>query len=455
MNISKLSKIYFIGIGGIGISGLARILNWQGKQVLGSDLQETELTKELIEEGIGVLIEQKAEQVPEDADLYVYSAAVPEDNPERARIKELGLQDKEISYFEAVGELMKDYECAIAISGTHGKTTTTAILAEAMVEAGLDPTVIVGSKVKQLGSNARLGKDKKYFVVEACEHKEHMLKLHPKVILLTNIEEDHLDYYRDLEHIEMSFQEYINKLSVDKGLLVKNMDDSECKNLGYDGQIISYGIENEADVKVEDIEIKDKKQVFKIDGQEYNLQIPGKFNIYNALAAIAFLKDYLELDEEVIKKAIANFKGTWRRFEIAGEYKGATVISDYAHHPTAIEGVIKAAKDFYPDRRVVVVFQPHQHNRTKKLFDQFVDAFNEADFMIIQEIYGVAGRESEEDKDVSGQDLKEAIEKRGKYVFYAEDRKKSKVLIDEHLEKNDVLLIVGAGDIYKLGEELK
>ncbi len=455
MSLNNVQKVYFIGIGGIGISGLAMILNWQNKHVLGSDLQETELTKELVEEGIGVLIGQKAEQVPEDADLYIYSAAVPEDNPERARIKELGLQDKEMSYFEAVGELMKDYDCAIAISGTHGKTTTTAMLAEAMVEAGLDPTVIVGSKVKQLGSNARLGKDKKYFVVEACEYKEHMLKLNPKVILLTNIEEDHLDYYRDLEHIEMSFQEYINKLSVDKGLLVKNADDSECKNLGYDGQIISYGIEQGADAKVEDIIIKNKKQVFKVNGQEYTLQIPGKFNIYNALAVIAFLRDYLKLDEEVIKKAIANFKGTWRRFEVIGEYRGAKVISDYAHHPTAVEGVIKAAKEFYPDQRIFVVFQPHQHNRTKKLFNQFVGAFTGADFIIIQEIYGVAGREENSDQDVSGKDLKEAIEATGKYVFYAEDLKKSKALIDEHLEKNDVLLIVGAGDIYKLGEELK
>ncbi len=454
MNWAKINKIYCLGIGGIGVSGLARLLNWQGKKVYGSDLTASVLTRELENEGIKVFIGQRAKQVPADADLYIYSDAVPQDNPERRKIAELGLTDKELSYFEAVGELMKEYEMPIAVSGTHGKTTTTAMLAMAMVEAGLDPTVIVGSQVKQLSGNARLGKDKKYFLVEACEHQEHMMKLCPKAIILTNIEEDHLDYYRDLEHIEITFQKYINRLPIDQGLLVKNEDDSESRNLGFDGRIVTYGLEQRAMVKARNIRIEKQQQFFEVGATKYSLQVPGKFNIYNALAVITYLTKGLAVPEEKISQALSKFSGSWRRFEIVGRYKGATIISDYAHHPTAIQGLIKATREFFPGQRIFIVFQPHQHSRTKKLFDKFTNSFAEADFIVLEEIYEVAGREKEEDQDVSSQDLVRAIEKKGKYVFYASQRAKTIELVREHLESNDILLIVGAGDIYQLAEQL-
>ncbi|MFH1536456.1 MAG: UDP-N-acetylmuramate--L-alanine ligase [Patescibacteria group bacterium] len=452
MEIDKIKKIYFIGIGGIGISGLARVLKQMGKEVVGSDSVKTEITDELKKEGIKVYTKQKEKNVPADFDLYVYSAAVPKKNPERQKIKDLGLEDKELSYFEAVAEVMKEYEYPIAISGTHGKTTTCAMISEILIEAGLDPTMIVGSKVKQLDSNARLGKNKKYFIIEACEHKEHMMKLHPKAIVLTNIEEDHLDYYRDLEHIEMTFQNYINKLP-SNGLLIKNNDDSESNNLGYDGKIVSYGIEEEADVLAKAIKVEDKIQKFKVNGSNYELHIPGRFNILNALAAITLAKE-LNIDDEVIVKAISKFQGTWRRFEVLGEYKGSVVVSDYAHHPTAVAGLIKAAKDFYPKHRVFIAFQPHQHSRTKKLFQQFTKSFDEADFIVIQEIWDVLGREEKNDQDISSKDLVKEVEKNGKYVFYSKDAQQTKRIIDEHLEKNNVLLIAGAGDIYLLAESL-
>lgn len=452
MDLNKINKVYFIGMGGIGISGLAKILKWQGKEITGSDKYKSEITEDLEAEQIKVLIGQKAENVPEDADLYVYSAAVPEDNPERKKIAELGLQDKEASYFDTVGELMKQYEYTIAISGTHGKTTTTAMLALVLTKAGLDPTVIVGSKIKQLGSNARLGRDNKFFVVEACEHQEHMMLLNPQAIVLTNIEEDHLDYYRDLEHIQISFQNYINKLPKE-GVLIKNNDDSECQELGFDGKIVTYGIESKADAMAKNIRKEQQLQKFKVGRSLFTLQIPGDFNIYNALSVVAIARE-LGVKDDDIKEALQEFTGSWRRFEKVGQYKGATVISDYAHHPTAIEGTIKAAKEFFPQRRIVVLFQPHQHNRTRKLFKSFTTCFKEADLLMMHEIFDVPGREENKDQDVTGKKLAKAVEGTGKYVFYAEDFNKAKQLLSEHIEKNDVLLILGAGDIYKVAEEI-
>lgn len=452
MDLTKIKKIYFVGIGGTGISGLAKLFKWQGLEVSGSDMSPSELTEDLIADKITVIIGQKAENVPQDADLYVYSDAVPENNVERAKIKALGKKDQELSYFQAAAEFMKGYETCIAVSGTHGKTTTTAMLASVFVKAGLDPTVIVGSKIKNLGSNARLGKDKKYFIIEACEHKEHMMLLFPNIIILTNIEEDHLDYYRDLEHIQITFQNYINKLP-EHGILVKNNDDSESKELGFDGKVISYGISSKAHYMAKNITKENQLQKFSVDKGRYTLQIPGDFNIYNALSVIALCK-HLNIDEKVIEKALAEFSGSWRRFEKVGTFKGATVISDYAHHPTAVLGIIRAAREYYPDKRIVILFQPHQHNRTKKLFEKFASCFREADFILIHKIFDVPGREESVDQDVSSQDLVKAIERTGKYVFYSDTLEKARALLSEHLEKDDILLVVGAGDIYKIAIDL-
>lgn len=450
MNLAQVEKAYFIGIGGSGISGLAKIFKLQGKEVIGSDLSSSEFTEDLEAEGVKIIIGQKAENVPNDAGLYVYSDAVPIENPERKRLRDLNLQDREMSYFEVMAEMMKGFEFGIAVSGTHGKTTTTAMLALVFMEAGLDPTFIVGTKIKQINSNAHLGKSKKYFIVEACEHREHMMKLSPNVIVLTNIEEDHLDYYRDLEHIQITFQNYINKLPA-SGVLVKNNDDSESRELGFDGKTVSYGIKNKAKIMARNIRKEQKLQKFTVDKSAYTLQIPGDFNIYNALSVIALAKE-MEIKDEVIKNALKEFIGTRRRFEEVGTFKGAVVISDYAHHPTAVDSTIKAAKEFYPDRRIVILFQPHQHNRTKKLFDGFTKCFRYADLVIIQEIFDVAGREENEDQNISSKDLVKVVERMGKYVFYSNSLERAKQLLHEHVEKNDVLIVAGAGDIYKVAE---
>ncbi len=453
MKYMETQKMYFIGIGGAGMSGLARMVAQQGKTVMGSDGAGSAVIDKLRNEGIVVNIPQTSDSIPLDYDMYVYSAAVPEGNPERAALAKHNLTEKSYSYFEAVGEFMKVYNNRVAVSGTHGKTTTTAMLSLVLEEAEIDPTAIVGSIVKHWDSNVRVGDTNEYFVVEACEYKAHMLKLHPTVIILTNIEEDHLDYYKDLNHIQVTFQNYIDLLPTD-GVLIRNADDSESGDLGFDGTTISYGITEQADVMATNIEKEGELQRFTVDGTKYSLRVPGDFNIYNALAVITYAK-HLGIPAKVIKEGLLKFNGTWRRFELVGEYKGATVVSDYAHHPTAVDGVIRATKEWYPDRRIIMVFQPHQRNRTKMLFDRFTHAFDHADLTIVQEIYDVSGREEDVDKDISSTQLVDAIaERSGKLVLYSANHEKTKQLLAEHVEPGDVVLIAGAGNIYTIAEDL-
>ncbi|MFC1598338.1 UDP-N-acetylmuramate--L-alanine ligase [Patescibacteria group bacterium] len=448
MQLEKAQTIFFTGIGGIGMSGLAQLLQADGKTVLGSDLVESEVTALLQEKGIAVHTSQDGAGM-QDADLLIYSAAVPEDHAERKKAKELKIP--QMSYFEAVGEYMKEFKTTIAVSGTHGKTTTTAMIANLLVNAGLDPTVLVGSLMKESGSNAREGA-KDFLLVEGCEHNEHMLNLHPNIIVLTNVDADHLDYYRDFDHIISAFQEYVDQLPED-GLLITNADDDGCAKLSYSGSTIRYGLSNEVEVSASNVATAGLNQAFIAHNEDYELQLPGEFNVYNALAAIA-LGRQLEIDEEVIKKTLKEFTGTWRRFEILGEYKKALVVSDYAHHPVAVAATIRAAKEAYPDKRVVAVFQPHQRARTKALFEEFTQAFSEADYLILQEIYDVAGREEAEYADISSKKLVDALEEQGQYPVYTPDAEATRVVIDDILEKDDLLLIMGAGDIYLLAEEL-
>lgn len=452
MDFTKIQSVYCIGIGGAGVSGLARIAKKHHKVVAGSDASDGKVVQELRHEGITVYTPQSPDNVPLDYDLYVYSDAVSETNPERAKLIAAGLEAKCFSYFKAVGEIMKVYHQRVAVSGTHGKTTTTAMLTLVMTAAQLDPTSIVGSSIKALQSNIRVGKNKDTFIVEACEYRAHMLELHPTAIILTNIEEDHLDYFRDLEHIQATFQQYINKLP-DNGIFVRNADDSESAELGFDGTIVTFGIHESADYMAENIVKAGHTQTFTVGKDKYTIHVPGDFNVYNALAVIAYCR-HLGIAAKTIQIGLEQFTGTWRRFELVGQYKDADIISDYAHHPTAIHSTLKAAREWYPERRIVIVFQPHQHNRTRHLFEQFVTAFDLADLTILQEIYDVKGREEAVDQTVSSQDLARRIEERGKIVLYSPSAVKTKQLLAEHVEANDVVLIVGAGDIYLIADEL-
>jgi UDP-N-acetylmuramate--alanine ligase len=458
MNLEKIKKIHFIGVGGIGVSAVARLMLDLGKEASGSDMADSEIIQELKKQGLKFYLGHEHTNLVDDVDSVVYSAAVPSDNPERRKAKQLGIE--ELNYPEML-HVLGEGRKTIAISGTNGKTTTTALIG-LILEAGKeDPLVIVGSKVKNFKEgNLRFGHGK-YFVVEACEYRAHMLHLNPQIIVLTNIEEDHLDYYRDLDHIADTFQEYVNKLPK-SGILILNNDDSISANrlVKPRCKVVTYGIENPADVMAKNIKIENGRQYFDLAfGDEiignFDLGVPGIFNIYNALAAITCALE-LGINIEVIKKTLAKFSGTWRRFEKNGEKNGAIIISDYAHHPTAVRGTIKGAKEFYPDRRLVVVFQPHQHNRTYKLFNEFIEAFNGADLVILPEIYDVAGREEKEDQNISSKDLVEKLIKMNKVskAIFAKDLAETKKIILENIEPNDLVLIMGAGDIYKVAEEL-
>lgn len=463
--LDDISKVHVIGAGGIGVSAVAKLLAHAGKRVTGSDVAANEATRELETAGIPVAIGHRAANLPADADLVVYSSAVPEDNPERAAARELGR--RELSYFQFIGEYSKS-KWTIAVSGTNGKSTTTALLGLILEKAGFEPTVIVGSKVRTFpDKNLRLGRGA-YFVVEACEHQAHMLELFPQMIVLTNIEEDHLDYYRDLDHIRETFNRYVAKLPPD-GVLIRNADDPvSAADLTAAAGSVSYGLKGEADYTAQGLTVGGERQRFEVvrrSGQpaslgEFSLPLPGKFNVYNALAAITAATE-LGAPADAVRQAVGEFAGLWRRFERVGEMGGALLYSDYGHHPTAVAGTLAAAREFFPDRRLVLAFQPHQHNRTRKLFEEFVVSFDAADVVVLAEIFDVAGREAEADRLVSSADLAEAARKRdaasgrGREVVFAENLEKTAAVLRRTVRRGDVVLLMGAGDIYKLADQLR
>ncbi|MEK7105513.1 MAG: Mur ligase domain-containing protein, partial [Patescibacteria group bacterium] len=361
------SKIHLIGAGGIGVSVVGKWFLHHGKTVSGSDVTSGEQVEALRHLGAHVALGQSVENISEGLDLVIYSPAVPFENIERARARELGII--EMSYPEFLGEFAKDFT-TIAVSGTHGKSTTTAMIGSILEAAGMDPTVIVGSKLPSWpDGNLRVGKSN-LLVVEACEHLAGMLNIHPDVAVVTNIEMDHPDFYRDLAHVQETFEKW----------------KSQSKT------VIETGVE--------------------IGGLK--LLIPGEFNLSNARLAAAAAKQ-LGVTDEVIVSALNSFPGLWRRFEKIGTYHGADIFSDYAHHPTAIKKTLEATKEFFPGRRIVLCFQPHQHARTKELFNEFIPSFDAADKIILAEIYAVTGR-LKVDGEVSSNDLVCSIKRGNEFV---------------------------------------
>ena len=443
MDINKINKVYLAGIGGMGLSALAYYFLKFNKKVIGSDLIESKITKKLEEQSVKINFNQKSINITEDIDLFIYTSALPKDHPELLQAKKLKI--KILNYFEFLGFLSKKYK-TIAIAGTNGKTTTTTILGLILEKAGLDPTVIVGTLVPEWGSNFRFGKSD-ILVLETCEWQAHMLEIDPVIIILTNIAEDHLDYYKDLADIKEHFQKFINKLP-NKGLLVKNKDDLNSNDINYHGQILTFG--KKGDYTFSNLEVQEGKQVFNINNHKVTLNIPGEYNVYNSLAAFSLAQE-LGVSEEIIINSLKKFKGTWRRFEILGNYNNNIVISDYAHHPEAIRGLLQATKDFYPEQEIIAIFQPHHHHRTKTLLNDFAASFSLADQVIISEIYRVGGREEKEEK-ISSIDLVNIMNH--KYVKYAKDFKVVKDIIKEINPINSVLLFIGAGDIDNLAREI-
>lgn len=452
IDFNTAKHIYFIGIGGISMSALARILVQKGINVSGSDIKESELTKKLEGEGIEVKYTQVAENITPDIDHVVYTAAISKDNPEFKKAQELNIPL--VNRASLLSDIMKGYKYSIGVSGTHGKTSTTSMLSHILIEAKKDPTISVGGMLPLIGGNLKIGKEE-FFLTEACEYTNSFLELSPNVEVILNIEADHLDFFKDLDDIRKSFKKFIAKLD-DNGILVINEKISNKEELldGFSGKVYSFGLGkgyvNAKNINY-DFEGKAEFDLYvedKFTGK-IKLSVYGEHNILNALAAIA-TGMALDISLEDIKRGLEGYGGVHRRFEIKGTVKGLTVIDDYAHHPGEIEATIEAAKKL-KYKRLCVVFQPHTYSRTKALLEDFARVLSKADLVVLADIY--AAREKDT-LGVSSKDIETLINKKSQKAYYFPTFDEIESFVLSKLDKGDICITMGAGDIYKLGEDI-
>ncbi len=452
VNIDNTKKIHMVGIGGVSMSGIADILVNLGYTVTGSDANESEITKRLEAQGIPVKIGHFPESV-HGADIVVYTAAVKQDNPELIEAHNLNIETIERSDF--LGMLTKLYKETIAISGTHGKTTTTSMVSSIFLKAASDPTIQVGADLSVLdGLNYRVGKSD-YFIVEACEYVRSFLKFFPKTAVVLNIEEEHLDCYKDLEDIKNAFNSFLDIPSND-GTIILNADDSDCMAIAqnHKANLVTFGIDHPATWIATNI-VKELDGTYsftaKNDSEELNVKLSvfGYHNIYNALAAIAVSKTY-NLPNDAIIEGLLAFGGAKRRFEYVGMYNGVKIYDDYAHHPTEIKATLKTAKAIN-NKKIWVVFQPHTYSRTHTLFDKFITAFEDAGEVIVLDIY--AAREKDTGI-VSSRQLANKINEHSNNAIYLSTIPEALAYLKEKMKHGDLLLTIGAGDVTKLGRKL-
>lgn len=446
----KNKRVHFIGIGGISMSALAEILLEKNFQVSGSDTKSSKTTERLKSKGAKIYIGQISKNITPDINLVVYTAAISENNEEllQAQNLKIPLMDRA----EFLGEIMKGHKYNVAVSGTHGKTTTTSMLSSITLEANIDPTILVGGNLDIIGGNVRIG-NSPYFITEACEYKESFLKFFPFIGVILNIDADHLDYYKDIDEIQKAFIKFA-KLIPQEGYLVCCADDKRMGEVisNANCNIISYGIER-GEVTAKNIlfdgEGRALFEVYKSDKKLFslNLSVPGKHNILNALASIS-VSLILNISIDNIKEGLKNFKGTHRRFEIKGKRKGVVVIDDYAHHPTEIKATLNTARN-YPHERIVCVFQPHTFSRTISLFKEFTAAFDNVDELILADIFAAREKDTGE---VSSSMLCDELVKRGINCRNIKDFNSIVQYLNDILKEGDILLTIGAGDIFQVGE---
>ncbi|MBR3785322.1 MAG: UDP-N-acetylmuramate--L-alanine ligase [Firmicutes bacterium] len=452
INLSDYRNIHCIGIGGVGVSAIAEILLSRGYHVSGSDMKQSDLTDRLAADGVKVYIGHSAENV-EDADLIVYSAAIAEENPEviRAREKNIPLASRA----EVLGVLMDDFKNSIAICGTHGKTTTTSMVSLILDHAKLDPTILVGGNLAEIGGNVRVGQSE-FFVTEACEYRDSFLELRPRIEVILNIDSDHLDYFKDIDHIVRSFDQFAKAVPADGIIVAYDANPFVNQVIKDIPGAITFGYNENCTYHIANVHFDENgRGSFDMYHQGENLgtvklQMPGEHNILNAVAAFACCHQ-LGVAPEVIIDTLDKFTGTQRRFDIQGTTKaGVKVVDDYAHHPTEIKATLSAAKNIHHNK-LWCLFQPHTYTRTLALFDEFADAFGDADVLILAEIY--AAREKNIYKISSKGLLEEIIKKHpDKEVYYMESFEEMAAYVKTHAVENDLVLTMGAGDIYKVGE---
>lgn len=445
--------IHFIGIGGISMSGLAEILLKEGFTVSGSDTKESPLTKKLESEGAHIIYGQKAENITPGIGCVVYTAAISRGNPEL--IEAVAQKIPMLTRAELLGQLMKNYDTPIAVSGTHGKTTTTSMISHILLEADLDPTISVGGILKAIGGNIRVG-NSGTFITEACEYTNSFLNFFPKISVILNIEEDHLDFFKDLEDIRHSFRQFTSLLPED-GTLVINGEIKDHQEIyqGLPCRVVTYGPGADYDYSAADISYDENGHVSfdLLRHGEYAdhivLSVTGDHNVSNALSAIA-VADLLDIPMDVTKKGLFSFTGTDRRFEYKGEWNGVTIVDDYAHHPTEIEATLKAAQHS-PHNAVWCVFQPHTYTRTKAFFHEFAEALSHADHLVLADIY--AARETDT-LGISSKDLADEAAKLGTDTHYFPDFEQIEAFLKENCRPGDLLITMGAGDVVTIGEDL-
>ena len=454
INFSAPCRIYFVGIGGISMSGLAHILLTEGFTVSGSDLKESPLTKELEAAGACVFYDQSVSHIPAECDVVVYTAAVHAGHPELADAARRGIPL--LTRAELLGQLMKNYRTAINIAGTHGKTTTTSMISEILLAAGLDPTISLGGVLPSIGGNVRVG-GPDLFVAEACEYTNSFLSFFPTAEVILNIEADHLDFFKDIEDIRHSFRRFMELLPED-GLLVVNNEirDLDSLTAGLKCRIITVGSGPDADYRAEDISYDDYAHpTFRIiskksgDMGTASLNVPGEHNVYNALAAVA-VADSLHVPMQAVIEGLKAFTGTNRRFEHKGEVAGITLIDDYAHHPQEITATLKAARKC-PHRKLWCVFQPHTYTRTKALLNEFAEALSLADEVILAKIY--PARETDT-LGISSDDIRILLERKGTSARYIDNFPDIEKFILENCIPGDLLITMGAGDVVNIADEL-
>ncbi|MDY0390920.1 MAG: UDP-N-acetylmuramate--L-alanine ligase [Desulfobulbus oligotrophicus] len=449
----KTKHIHFVGIGGIGMSGIAELLLSLGYRVSGSDQAVTDITKRLVEMGATIHHGHKAAWI-DGADVVVTSTAIPADNPEVIAAKDAYVPV--IQRAEMLAELMRLKKYGIAVAGSHGKTSTTSMVAAVLAEAGLDPTVVVGGKVHGFGSNARLGKGE-FLVAEADESDGSFLKLSPVIEVVTNIDFEHLDFYRDIEQIKDIFLEFVDRLPF-YGVAVVCIDDDNVAQIlpRIKKRILTYGLTEQADLQAVKIVSGNGTSTFTVRTRTAELGVvrlnrPGRHLVYNSLAAISVGLE-LEIDFAVIARALEQFKGVQRRLQVKGEAGDVLVVDDYGHHPTEIKATLEAVREGWPERRVVVAFQPHRYSRTKGLFDDFITSFRRADVLILTDIYAAS---EEPIAGVDSETLLEAIKEHGQRqaCFIAELVEQPQSLLPL-LQPGDLLLTLGAGNIVRVGDEV-
>ena len=452
MQGNEVKHIYFMGIGGIGMSGIAEILLDFGYRVSGSDIKVSNVTERLQKKGAEIYIGQRAENITADIDYAVRSTAIRETNEEYMRVKEMGLPVLHRS--QMLAKLMEEKK-AICVAGAHGKTTTSSMISLAMELAGKDPTIVVGGEIAQIGSNAKSGNGD-YLVAEADESDGSFLNLHPWMTVITNVEEDHLDHYQDLDAIRNAFIDFV-KLPGDSGVAVLNYDCPETRQLAQyaAGKVVSYGMADDAQVRGANVRQEQGESLVDVYQHEQllgtlRLHVPGMHNISNALAAVAAgLEIGMTFDE--LAAGLKEFGGARRRFQLLGVVQNIQIIDDYAHHPTEVAATIEAAKGVH-DGRVVAVFQPHRYSRTKFLAEKFAEAFDAADEVVLTDVYA------------AGEDLSEGAESD---IIAQHMQRPAHLVVREQLNKflqgfvkpGDMVLMMGAGNIWQnsiqLVEDLK